>query len=194
MFDLAPEVRIFAQEFVGLSSDDNMADDDVKFCSTILYECLANDKLEMMQSYFEIRETQRSILEFNSSCPEQFVSFLQKCWNLKLAFTVFESSEDIRRLELNVSKHLSTFMKNNKACLAVIRNYLGRNTTSSADLFSLRILCLVLVFFEIPAVSVLSDIVLAVKQGDPAAYFTKKKKSNAHVCPDAVVKVMDILS
>ena len=167
----------------------------MKFCSTILYECLANDKLEMMQSYFEIRETQRSILEFNTSSPEQFCSFLQKCWNLKLAFTVFESSVDIRRLELDVSKRLSSFMKNNKNCLAVIRNYLGRNTTSSADLFSLRILCLVLVFFEIPAVSVLSDIVLAVKQGDPAAYFTKKKKkSTAHVCPDAIVKVMDILS
>ena len=166
----------------------------MKFCSTILYECLANDKLEMMQSYFEIRETQRSILEFNTSSPEQFCSFLQKCWNLKLAFTVFESSVDIRRLELDVSKRLSSFMKNNKNCLAVIRNYIAKEEVHNPDVLSLRILSLVLVFFEIPTVCALSDIVRAVKRGDPESFFAKNKTKNEYVRPDAILKVMGILS
>jgi len=46
VFDLAPEVRIFAQQFVGLPSDDTVSalfpqnDDDVEFCSTVRFEML----------------------------------------------------------------------------------------------------------------------------------------------------------
>lgn len=159
----------------------------------------------MIQTYFEIREAQRSILEFKSSCPERFASFLQTCWNLKLAFAVLEESSshttiNMRHLELAVSKHLEHFMRKNKACLDIVRKYLDEEyttttTTTTDDFFSLCILSLVLVFFEIPnndPRNTLKNVVSAVKRGDPESLFGTSKVCGVRPC--AVVKIMNILS
>lgn len=201
-FDLAPEVRIFAQQFVGLASGTELFsgydDEHSQFCSAILYECLANDKLEMMQTYFEIQETQRSMLRLSSSCMIEGVAFTQKYWNLKLAFAVFEGKDEMGEFRKMKSSAVE-FLEGQGD--GIVRKYLKDEKISESEGLMLSLL---LMFFEIPlpisskdSDNVLKDIVSAVLSGNPESLFDNDlngSSSRAIVHPCSVVKIMEVMS